>query len=1526
MDIGGISAKIGLDYEVLWATKHLMQVMRGQYQSIVYEKISERSAGFDFCVTENGGKRRWYQSKLHSRHNNWTAKALLQNGVLNTFVEKLIYEPDSVCYFVTEDGCKELRDSCDRARLVENLQEFRSNSSIEMQNVLDTFAKNLHRKGDENVAFDAMKRCWFISQQRDSVIEACEILSSSLLQNSPGIVIAIMKDWLIKNVHKCITKSVVNEWIHTHSDLKFNLSIDPSAMDKIDQVNTNYLEGSRTTGFNGEVIDRGYADKILQCLEVGIDNVLVTGGSGSGKTVTMRQLLVSAKARNYLCIAIRMDELLTTCNAADVGTNLGFNESPVSILSKIELENVNRKLLIIDQVDAISEISGRSVGARRALRDLMVEAATLQNIKCVLACRAHDYEEDDYLFRKFRLNHQENDKVIWLSDLNWLLDVTPILNKNSIEVQNESMRDLLKNPLHLSMYLTLKERNNSYYSTTDLIEHLLQEKQKKYHDNSIYKGLEAIADAMSEEQAMRCPADVLNDQPGMLKILISEDLIVVNNSIIHFVHEIFFDYVFAYLFHNKNQNIFKYLTEGEQSLFCRSQVTQILQYARQKKWSWYTKNLRQTLNSLEIRVHIRYTILQWLSKCKDPKEQELEILLDTDGKNNNICLEEKILLFHSEVWFNKLIDSGIINDYLKSGKESLVQRVLTWLGQCARYSPEQVASILNDWWIQELNRDNDICRWFALANRRGDKLDEPLINLLKILMTRKPSMLFGNDNQFAWKIMNNWIGSGQYGSAHLLEVYMKNWFEWNKSEHIFGDKTFRDGEYRALEKLSKVNPGEFLQGIMNAMVKSMKWFTQDEQKSNMGRKILDYAYEKSQLLGIVLDAFAEMARYSPEQCIAHLQRIDPLSHHIGTFIWLLCIKSSARKLHKELNGVWSSKFIFTCGRRSNRHVHFAEAVRALCDEGASLPKGVEKSIINHFPERHRASYWCNQAKQCTRRQEKAECKRNALKYLNALGKQSYQIMQIIGIDEFSDTAKRRYWELERKFPKSTPPAMASRRLEAKRVSSPIGDDVCKKMSDKQWIMAMKKYCHQYTEAGDRMIGGMEELARVLEQEVKNNPERYIVLLAKNMHAVDIRYVEACIDGLRSAEKFEYSSVMHHILDIYKNCKSTRVNVMRFAGAHPELFRNQEFLDFALNLARWGVFDDDIENDLEKTENHVGYVVEQYLSSSRNIVTTPDDDLRSLSWTAIATGIQSECINAESILDEFSKACDEEPHLIVRVYMYFPLLTFIGRIAMEKLMNIFEKLYSIDDDSKINRDMILSAGGVFGLNFLNYMFEYIADHYADVLDNFMVKLKTTKNESMRMVALWLDIKFALHTGKYDGYMKEEIQRSEVARVLWTQILQENICIAQNRSAHIEEVSKYFNDICGDVRQVASCAFDLIDKHEGRHFEQLAKNYIGSIAFFEYPEKVLQYINRYAKSHKEYALLSVEIIIEGYRKSQCDVHCWDEINQIVLREYEFSQGHAIRRKRVLDIVDTLIEFGELSIDNLDRFDSQSSADNQ
>jgi hypothetical protein len=160
-------------------------------------------------------------------------------------------------------------------------------------------------------------------------------------------------------------------------------------------------------------------------------------------------------------------------------------ESPVTTLKGFEPERVS--VLIVDQVDAVSEVSGRSGAVKEAVLRMANDAQNLKTVSLVLVCRSFDFDNDPRL--KTLKQHSSVDQIE-VPLLVWNDEVAPILASKDVDVNQLSpgQKELLCVPLNLAIFLEVGSEGQGFGSRSDLLKTLLRKKDRDIRRVVTFRG------------------------------------------------------------------------------------------------------------------------------------------------------------------------------------------------------------------------------------------------------------------------------------------------------------------------------------------------------------------------------------------------------------------------------------------------------------------------------------------------------------------------------------------------------------------------------------------------------------------------------------------------------------------------------------------------------------------------------------------------------------------------------------------------------------------------------------------------------------------------------------------------------------------------------------------------------------------------------------------------------------------------------------------------------------------------------
>jgi len=582
---GGIADKLGNRYEAKWLVRQFLDVIGGKAQSIRFEGITPAFRGFE-CALERNATVEWHQAKVNSPNGNWTLARLNNEGVLTAFKARLDAADNNICVFVSQDPAKDIGTLAEKAKVAMEVDEFWGSLGGDHS---ANFAHLQRLWGvDQGVAFTWLQRCRFRTESEDSIESATSTIADVYFSNTQGRSFGVLREFLETRMNKVITTEFARRELRVEGKLALkDASLDPTVKERLLLETQAYLNTYIPFGAGGSTIARAEAAKLG---EIALDPasshvVLVTGVAGSGKSGVLREFVGMLADREIAHLALRIDQHLDCSSTRALGqTLLNRDESPVATLKGLSPERTG--ILIVDQVDAVSEVSGRNGAIKNVVLNLAEEARILGGILVVITCRTFDLENDA------RLKSMKSAQGVAHVDvqlLNWETEVQPFLKTNGFNPAelNGAQRGLLCLPLNLAMFLEVSDTAaHTFASRDDLFLRLIERKSRRVRVDrrtpwDVLAPLSKLADWMSERQRLDAPSEILADFVGALDILSSEGLIVRSRHQINFFHESFFDYVYARTFAARQMSVVSLLRETEQHLFRRTQVRQILEALRQ---------------------------------------------------------------------------------------------------------------------------------------------------------------------------------------------------------------------------------------------------------------------------------------------------------------------------------------------------------------------------------------------------------------------------------------------------------------------------------------------------------------------------------------------------------------------------------------------------------------------------------------------------------------------------------------------------------------------------------------------------------------------------------------------------------------------------------------------------------------------------------------------------------------------------------------------------------------------------------
>ncbi|NET16110.1 MAG: ATP-binding protein, partial [Okeania sp. SIO1H6] len=711
MPTGGAYGKLGDRYEGFWMVFCMLDVMTEKAEYIRLEKPGEDA--FEFFVRQ-GNRTKCYQVKRQiTSRGHWPLSVLEdnKNHVLSDFW-KALKDPNIDCVFTSTEAAGELKTLAYLAESSISFEEFQKKCLNKTEKYLNkTWSKNFQilcekSKCSEKEAYEGLKRVDVETVAENFLVDTIKYRIAPLVEGDPQSIRCELAELALEKIHQELTAYDI--WNYLTVERKYQRREwhkDPHVLVAVEKINDTYLYRFEHENIAGEIITRDEVSIVVDKLtsqDSKNRGVLLTGEAGVGKSGVIGQVLKELKNRPLPILAFRIDSCLQpTQSPDDLGEQLRLPSSPSIVLAGVAQKR--DCVLIIDQVDAVSQASGRNPDFFECIRRIIKQAETFPNIRLLVACRKFDVDNDS------RIRDLTGEKgIVETVSINKLAHTTvkEICSKLGLDAPRLSQKqlDLLSIPLHLSLLAeTIEDKTIdilSFKTAKDLFDLFCQRKRDKLRERlgySIQKEwkqvIDALSEYMSEQQTLSAPKTTVRGFEDTVNFMVSEHILTIDNKRISFFHESFFDYAFADNFSASGTNLLSFLTSDEQHLFRRAQVRQILLHERDNDFELYLDYLKELLTSSDIRFHIKELALALLIKLENPRQEEWEIIAPL--VDDSYPLKNKVWqIFYSVSWF-KLLDSlNIIHDWLNSGDEELIDRLNNLLSIIQRQLPDRVAKIV----------------------------------------------------------------------------------------------------------------------------------------------------------------------------------------------------------------------------------------------------------------------------------------------------------------------------------------------------------------------------------------------------------------------------------------------------------------------------------------------------------------------------------------------------------------------------------------------------------------------------------------------------------------------------------------------------------------------------------------------------------------------------------------------------------------------------------------------------------------
>jgi hypothetical protein len=288
----------------------------------------------------------------------------------------------------------------------------------------------------------------------------------------------------------------------------------------------------------GERIPLPASDLLKVAASSGARRILLTGIPGGGKTCVLLDFVEQTEVQtDNTVVFIQAREYASLASADDRAAH-GFPRELCSLVGR--MADINHVTVVIDSLDVLS--ISRETTALSYFLGLIDQLVLIDNVTVVAACREFDIKYDS------RLANVAWDETVRCDELDWLVHVEPLLARRKIDLEKigEATRKVICNPLDLGLFVEVVEKIGAINASTrqllaDRYLEALVVKNTEIGDAGL-RILERIAARMVATRELAViRADIVAEEPLLRNLCSAGVLEVTENGLLRFRHQTLLD-------------------------------------------------------------------------------------------------------------------------------------------------------------------------------------------------------------------------------------------------------------------------------------------------------------------------------------------------------------------------------------------------------------------------------------------------------------------------------------------------------------------------------------------------------------------------------------------------------------------------------------------------------------------------------------------------------------------------------------------------------------------------------------------------------------------------------------------------------------------------------------------------------------------------------------------------------------------------------------------------------------------------
>jgi hypothetical protein len=1452
----------------------MARVLGREYDSIRLEPPGPEGEGIEFCL-KRGTAREYHQVKRQgARHRHWTLREL--GGVLTSFRARLA-DPSACCVFVSGQDAGELHELAERARDAADQPEFEREFAKGEWGSRLSLLMTLWPGCTPSEAFSLLRRIHVPKMDEKTLRRLATLELAQVVEGDAATASDVLFAFAFDSVHRELDRTRISEHLSSRGFSRPIWADGQRLSDVVRRATNRYVACLQQELIRGELIQRPECADVLAALrqDSAKRGAVVTGCAGSGKSGVLLQAIKTLREQGVHVLAFRLDRLDATQRPDEVGRQLGLPASPVTTLAALAKREPS--VLILDQLDAVSIMSGRNAWFFECFDEIIQEALTRPEMRLVFACRQFDFENDD---RLRRLGHNDLFTRIQIGELSVEV-VREVVDKLAIDPSRLSAEQLrlLSVPAHLKLLcevahgsgtsLDFKTPNELYARYWSRKEQLLRMRPGRAIEWSPV--IDRLCEYMSQRQVLSAPATILDDVDAARDALLSEHVLVKDGERLSFFHEGFFDYAFARRFAAKRADLVDMLRSGEQELFRRAQVRQILLHERDVDRRSFLADITRLLPSPSIRFHIKHVIWALLRELPDPTEEEWRAL--------ERLLEERSYPHRREIWLTvgtlpwfKLLDSlGVVSAWLHGPDAEYVDNAVRILAGIQRDAPDRVAELMEahlgeseEW----RNRRRYLIQWADVG--AGRRFFDFFLHLLQNGDLDGMGHFHRDDFlSFLYKLVQTRPDWGAQAVGRYLNRRLETTLK------AGGDNPFTDASGglrsqvsdRVLIGAAQGAPRVFIKEVLPFVLRAIELTAVRAGDPPWADRIWRSRHPDpghsvdSHLLWAMAEALENFAREAPDELRRVATPLRASQYETVQFLLLWAYRAGGAALADDaIEYLTESPGRLCSGYLEDRDGAsrdlIAVASRFCSNEQLSRLQGM---LLSYNPK-HDERRW--------------------------RGWTQFGLLLAIDSHRRSDAVLARIEEWKRKFGRE--PQFDRSIPQMSWVQSPIPPSALEKMSDNALLHAMACYAddRERQRRDGKLVGGAQELSSELESQASKSPLRFARLALRMPDDTNAVYFDAILRGL-IVQVPEASA----LFDACRRChrlphQPTGSALCRLVEKHADLAWPSDLLDA---VASYATLAPDPEREIWRTEAPSGQCYH-----GGDPYTAGINSVRGSAAEAIRELIRTQPARLARFLPTI-RSMVRDPSLAVRSCVastLFPVLNQDRDLAFA----LFIELCGADE-------------ALLKTHYVEKLMHYATCTHFSALRPIVERMLASSDPEVAQAGARQACLAAFTVQEAEELAQRCAAGPQPLRLGAAQVYAANLPDSRWRSICAAVLPLLFNDASDEVRNVAAGCFDRLDGNSLADVPELVEQFERSDAFAHHHGQLLRALKD-TTARLPHATIAVcervaDLLGEGGDPPRpgalLDVHA---LRDLLVRAYHQADDPA-NRVRCLDLIDRLLE---------------------